>query len=310
MPKSYQVLEDFLKELNIKYYANYPFSKCSGFKVGGVVGLYIVAESEDKFFNLMKYLLENNIEYFITGDGNNILVCDEGYGGIIISMGGDFTNFVFDNNYLYASSAAKLERLSHEARIKNLAGLEFVALLNSTIGSAVHENLIAFGKSIMDHVVSVRVMDLKGRVPIIQEYKKEEYITLDKFALKTIRILSVTFALEEDTPLAIDNRIDWYKYIRGSVTPIEANIGPVFEDIDSLKAHEMVERVGGLDMKFGFIQWHRRFPNYIINTSDFNEEDTLARVSDVILLIEETKKKIEQHYAVSPKINITILKNI
>lgn len=309
MLKNYLALRSFLEDFNIPYYTDYPFYKCSSFKVGGIVSLYIVVENEDKLFNLIKYLSENKMEYFVMRDGNNILVGDDGYEGIIISMEGDFDSFSFDGCYLNVSSAVKLERLSHEARIRNLAGIEFVALLNNTIGLAVHENLVAFGKSINDHIISVRVIELKDGIPVIVEYCKEEYALLNKNRMKSIRVLSVIMKLEEDSPDSIDNRIDWYRYIRGSVVPLEANIGPVFEDTNIFKAHEMVERVGGLDMKFGCIQWHRRFPNYIINMCADNDEinHSKAKVNDVMLLIDDTKKKIEQHYAISPNVNVTIL---
>ena len=57
------------------------------------------------------------------------------------------------------------------------------------------------------------------------------------------------------------------------------------------------------------VLWHKRFPNYIINNCINGNENNneLCRAIDVINLIEDTRKKIEQHYDINPKINITLL---
>ncbi|WP_157148776.1 UDP-N-acetylmuramate dehydrogenase, partial [Brachyspira pilosicoli] len=248
MQKNYQALEDFLQENKVTYNKNRPFKECTSFSVGGIVDLYVTVKNIDELLSLLVFLNKNNIKYFVIKDKNKFLVSDEGYEGVIISMEGSFEDFEFlDDCVLKANSSAILERLSHEARIRNLSGLEFVALVNSRIESAIYGELESFGMSFMDIVETLTV--LYQDLMIIKDISKNEYLSSSREIKDNMIILSATLRLEKDSPESIDNRIDWFRYIRGSVAPMEANIGPVFEDFDNIKAYEMVERVGGLDMK-------------------------------------------------------------
>lgn len=306
MQDNYKIVESFLEEKNIEYYKNQPFSKFSSFNVGGNIDLYIVAKKIEDFLDIANFLYNKKIDYFVIGDTSKVIVSDKGYNGIIVSLEGEFESFEFlEDGILKSNSSAILERLSHEARIRNLSGLEFVALVNTRIGAAIYDKLESFGISLLKFLESVKIFNKKDCS--VLELSKDEYLNLTEEERKFIVILSAVFKLDNDLPESIDNRIDWFRYIRGSVAPMEANIGPVFEDSHNIKAYEMVERVGGLDMKFGAMRWHKRFPNYIVNEHLYKEDAEPSKAEDVINLIEDTRKKIEQHYAFSPQINIILL---
>lgn len=306
MRDNYKIVETFLKEKNIEYYINHLFSKCSRFNVGGNIDLYIVIKKISDFLELANFLHINTIDYFVIGDTSKVIVSDNGYKGIIVSLEGEFEAFEFlDDSILKSNSSAILERLSHEARIRNLSGLEFAVLVNTRIGAAIYDKFESFGVSLLNFLKSVTLFNKK--YCSVMELSKNDYLDLSDEERKYIIILSSVFILEKDSPESIDNRIDWFRYIRGSVAPLDASIGPVFEDFNDVKAYEMVERVGGIDMKFGAMRWHKRFPNYIINEFLYDDADNKSKAEDVINLIEDTRKKIEQHYDFNPKINITLL---
>ena len=306
MQNNYEIVENFLKEKNIEYYLNHPFSKCSSFNVGGNVDLYVVVKKISEFLELADFLYKNVIDYFVMGDTSKVIVSDNGYNGIIVSLEGEFESFEFlEDGTLKSNSSAILERLSHEARIRNLSGLEFTALVNTRIGAAIYDKFESFGISLLNFVESVKLFNKRDCE--VLELSRDEYLNLGEKDRRFIIILSAVLKLENDAPEIIDNRIDWFRYIRGSVEPSEASIGPVFEDFYDIKAYEMVERVGGLDMKFGAMRWHKRFPNYIVNESLYDSNEVVCKAQDVINLIEDTRKKIDQHYAFNPKINIVLL---
>nr|WP_295154475.1 UDP-N-acetylmuramate dehydrogenase [uncultured Brachyspira sp.] len=306
MRDNYKIVETFLQEKNIEYYINHLFSKCSRFNVGGNIDLYIVIKKISDFLELANFLHINTIDYFVIGDTSKVIVSDNGYKGIIVSLEGEFEAFEFlDDSILKSNSSAILERLSHEARIRNLSGLEFAVSVNTRIGAAIYDKFESFGVSLLNFLKSVTLFNKK--YCSVMELSKNDYLALSDEERKYIIILSSVFILEKDSPESIDNRIDWFRYIRGSVAPLDASIGPVFEDFNDVKAYEMVERVGGIDMKFGAMRWHKRFPNYIINEFLYDDTDNKSKAEDVINLIEDTRKKIEQHYDFNPKINITLL---
>lgn len=307
MQKDYTNLKHFLDECKIDYKPNYPFHNICSLKVGGNVALYVTIKTEMNLLKVVRYFIENDIEYNLIGDANNVLIADEGYDGVIISLKGEFENFIFEDNSVMVLASVRLERLSHEARIRNLTGFEFMALLPHTIGGAVASNLKAFGESIFDNIEALRIMEVKGKKISIEHYSKEEYLNIKKEDITSLKILSIIFKLSYEEASRIDYKVDWYKYVRGTIAPIlEANIGPIFDDVNN-KAYEMVSRVGGTDMKVGYLEWHKSFPNYIINTS--KDETVIENANHAITLIEATRKKIEQHYDINPELRVLVLRN-
>jgi len=308
MQKDYRALEKFLSERNIDYVSDYPFGKFSRLGAGGSVDLHIIVKNIDAFLNLLHFLKGNETNYFVVRERNKFLIADEGYRGALISLEGEFEAFEFvGDDILKANGSATLDRLSHESRIRNLSGLEFVALVDSRIGSAVYSGLESFGISLTNIALSVKVLNINDLS--IKELNRDEFVSLSREEKDALIIISAALKLEKDSPESIDNRIDWFRYVRGSIAPFEANIGPVFEDCGDVKAYEMVERVGGLDMRAGSMRWYKRFPNYIVNDFKCGEgSEQSCKVSDVMALIEDTRKKIFQHYDLNPKVNITLLK--
>ena len=307
MQKDYTNLKHFLSQCNIDHKVDFPFHNICSLKVGGNVALYVTIETEKQLFQVVKYFIENDIEYNLIGDANNVLIADEGYNGVIISLKGEFENFIFEDTSVIVCSSVRLERLSHEARIRNLTGFEFMALLPHTIGGAIASSLNAFGESIFDNIEALRVMRVENKKISIESYSKEEYLNIRKEDSISLKILSIIFKLSYEEASRIDYKVDWYKYVRGTIAPVlEANIGPIFDDINN-KAYEMVSRVGGTDMKAGYLEWHKSFPNYIINTS--KDETIIENANNAIALIDETRKKIKQHYDINPELRVIVLRN-
>ncbi|WP_258075130.1 hypothetical protein [Brachyspira murdochii] len=150
MQDNYKIVESFLEEKNIEYYKNHPFSKCCSFNVGGNIDLYIAVKKIQDFLDIANFLYNKKIDYFVIGDTSKVIVSDKGYNGIIVSLEGEFEFFEFlEDGVLKSNSSAILERLSHEARIRNLSGLEFVALVNTRIGAAIYDKLESFGISLL-----------------------------------------------------------------------------------------------------------------------------------------------------------------
>ena len=188
MQDNYKIAENFLKEKNIEYYRNHPFREFSSFYIGGNIDLYIVVKKIQDFLDIANFFNTNTIDYFVMGDTSKVIVSDNGYNGIIVSLEGEFEYFEFlDDDVLVANSSSILERLSHEARIRNLSGLEFVALVNTRLGVAVYDKLESFGTSILNFIVSVKFFDKKNCCVV--ELNKDELTKLWKCNSKMVNEL-------------------------------------------------------------------------------------------------------------------------
>ena len=77
-----------------------PMSRHTTFRTGGPADYFIRISSKDELSKLITVLKKENIDFFVTGNGSNLLVSDNGYHGVIISMSGLDTLQVDGNRIL------------------------------------------------------------------------------------------------------------------------------------------------------------------------------------------------------------------
>ena len=69
-----------------------PMSEWTSFKTGGTAECMVHPKSEEEIINLVKFAKENEIPYYILGNGTNTLVRDGGIKGLIIGLYQNFRN--------------------------------------------------------------------------------------------------------------------------------------------------------------------------------------------------------------------------
>lgn len=84
---------------------NEMMSKHTTFKLGGPAKYFIIPKSIDKIIKVIQLCNEYSIEYFILGNGSNLLVSDKGFNGLVINIHeNNFSNFKVEKedgkNYL------------------------------------------------------------------------------------------------------------------------------------------------------------------------------------------------------------------
>lgn len=77
------VLKEIAKDSDIK--KDEPMSLHTTFRIGGKADLYIETGSTRDFINIIRYLQKEKCNYFVMGNGSNLLVNDKGYRGVIVS---------------------------------------------------------------------------------------------------------------------------------------------------------------------------------------------------------------------------------
>ena len=60
-------------------------SRHTTFRIGGPARVFVSPDNIDKIINTIELLKKEEQEYFILGNGSNLLVADEGYNGIVVS---------------------------------------------------------------------------------------------------------------------------------------------------------------------------------------------------------------------------------
>ena len=71
---------------------NEPMNKHTSFKVGGPARYFVKAESLDDLKKALDLAREKGIPFFILGNGTNLLVSDNGFDGVIVTLARDFSH--------------------------------------------------------------------------------------------------------------------------------------------------------------------------------------------------------------------------
>ena len=61
-------------------------SKYTTYKVGGKAKVLVFPENKEKLLELLKYIKENNLKYFVMGNGSNLLISSKVFDGVVIKL--------------------------------------------------------------------------------------------------------------------------------------------------------------------------------------------------------------------------------
>ena len=97
-----------------------------------------------------------------------MLFKDQKYEGVVIKLTKSFSNIsLLNQNTIIAGSGVLDKTISEFAMNNNIGGFEFLSCIPGTIGGGIRMNTGCFDREIKDILVSVQVLDAKGKVRTI-----------------------------------------------------------------------------------------------------------------------------------------------
>lgn len=286
--KNIETVYSLAKILGCKAKYDESMANHTTFKIGGNAHLYIEVNKPSQLSQIVKLCKEENVEYFILGNGSNLLVSDKGVDYVVICLKGDFKNIsLLDNNTLYCGAGASLASLCREAEKNGLSGLEFAWGIPGTVGGAAYMNAGAYGGEMKDVVYSVHHIDKDGNLGTIKSsdlnfsyrhsiYKENGYI-----------IIGITVKLKLDNKNEIRNKMDDFMDRRKSKQPLEyPSAGSVFKRPEGNYAGTLIEQCGLKGKTIGGAQVSEKHAGFIINIGG-------ATCNDVQQLIEHIQSTVK-----------------
>ena len=181
-----------------RIFLNEPMSKHTTFKIGGKAKIFIKINSVQELQNLLKIIKEDNIKVLIIGNGSNILVCDEGFDGIVLKI--EIKKFVIqeDNSkfLITLGTGNKLGEIAYKLADKNISGFEFASGIPGTVGGAIRMNAGAYGSEMKDIVNSITYMDRNGQISKITNKEAKFEYRNSIFSKKDYIIIETEIELE------------------------------------------------------------------------------------------------------------------
>ena len=276
-----------MKEIKgIRITTNASLKNLNTYKIESSAKYLIHVETLDGLINILKYLKENKIKYFILGAGSNIVI-DNFFDGAVIKLDG-LKKISVNKNIVTAESGAMMASLSSASINHNLTGLEWAINIPGTVGGSIVGNAGAYNKEIFDDLVSIKVLDESLN---IKELKKEEvkhsYRHTD-LKEKPWIVLEATFKLEngnkeESLKLIMDR-----KERRLATQPLDMpSAGSVFRNPENDHAGRLIEECGLKGKKIGGAMVSLKHANFIVNTGNATSND----VKNLIKLVHDQVKE-------------------
>ncbi len=280
----YSELENIIQKENIKY--NESMKNYTTMKVGGPCDCLVLPESEEEIRKVIKYADDKGINYYVVGNGSNLLVLDEGYKGLIIKISNKYGNVKIDGQKIIVDSGLSVPKLAQIAKKNELSGLEFACGIPGTVGGCVRMNAGAYGGEMKEIVESVRYIDENCNIKTIlskdMEFSYRHSIFTDN--PKWV-ILSVTFNLKKGNIDEIEKIMNENSQARISKQPLEyPNFGSVFKRPEGYFVGKLVQDSGLKGKQIGGAQVSEKHTGFIVNKGGATCKDVL----DLIKLIQDT----------------------
>jgi len=271
------------------FFTDVALSEYTSFKTGGPADVLVRPTSVEELQKLVKLAKDENIPYYILGNGTNILVADEGYRGLIIALKDLTGDIVFsatnDKDTVTVSTYAgcTLARLANEAASKGWSGLEFAAGIPGSVGGAVVMNAGAYGGEIKDVLEFADVLD--GNGDIIRLFNKDfdfgyrHSIIQDEDYI----VLSVSFLLKKGDEKSIKAEIKELNERRREKQPLEyPSAGSTFKRPEGLFAGKLIEDSGLKGFSVGGARVSEKHCGFVINADKATSNDIYELISQVI----------------------------
>ena len=252
------------------------------FKIGGR-GTIVFPKNVNELKKIVKECDKNNLKYFILGNGSNLLFSDFEINTILVSL--KYFNEIrqVKKDEVFVGAGVNLFPLNIYLKNHNLSGLEWSYGIPGSIGGAIFMNAGAFGHSISENILNVKVIKC-GKVENIS--KKNLEFSYRKSNINGI-ILGATMKFKEGNLDEIAFLQQDYLERRKMSQPYDKfSAGSVFKrNIEkNIIPAKLIDTLGLKGTRIGGAEISKKHAGFIVNNGD-------AKAIDVLALIEYIKYK-------------------
>lgn len=282
-----------------------PMSAHTTFRIGGPADYFVEAGSESVLKELLLLCRETETPFFILGNGSNLLISDEGYRGVMISLRG-FDEISFregesteaGKTIMTAGSGVLLSKVAMQAAERGLTGFEFAGGIPGTLGGAVTMNAGAYGGEIRDVILSARVMTKAGDV---RELSAEELDLSYRHSIiqeKDLIVLSADFAFAHGDEEQIKEQMRQLNTQRREKQPLEyGSAGSTFKRPEGYFAGKLIQDAGLKGYRSGDVMVSEKHSGFVVNVGK-------GTCGDAMRVIEHVQRTVYEQFGVELELEV------
>lgn len=283
-----------------------PMMNHTTFRVGGLAALFVDILNRKELSQVLTLLKQEKEDYYLIGNGSNLLVSDTGYDGVILHLAKEFNDVTIDISECLAvcEAGATLAGIARIACENELAGFEFAAGIPGSLGGAIVMNAGAYGGEMKQVVKSVRLMSPDGM--IVEKSAQEmnfsyRHSILKEEAYKDYVVIDVTLKLEKDNAVEIKERMNELAAKRREKQPLEfPSAGSTFKRPEGYFAAKLIDEAGLRGFSVGGAQVSEKHCGFVINKGN-------AMAADIYLLMQQVVERVKEKSGVTLEPEVILL---
>ncbi|MDE6619982.1 MAG: UDP-N-acetylmuramate dehydrogenase [Lachnospiraceae bacterium] len=264
------------------------------FRVGGEADIFVEIKTSADLENVLAVLRseglsKRNEDFYLLGNGSNVLVSDRGIRGVVLHMSREYGGIFLAENgtTLVCEAGAALAAIAHRACESGLTGFEFAAGIPGSLGGAIVMNAGAYDGEMRQVVESVRLMAPDGTT--VEKRAEEMDFSYRHSILKEepLIVLNVTIALASGSQQEIRAKMEDLAARRRNKQPLEyPSAGSTFKRPAGHFAAKLIEDAGLRGFSIGGAQVSEKHCGFVVNKGN-------ATAADIYTLIMEVQKRVK-----------------
>lgn len=278
-----------------------PMKNHTSFKLGGPVDIFIEPDNGQALAKAVKCLREQDIPYYIIGNGSNLLVSDKGVRGAVVKVGEKLSSVSIEEDMITAECGILLSTLSKMAARQSLAGMEFASGIPGSLGGAVAMNAGAYGGEMKDIVEWVEVLDQELQLKMLQNAEMKFGYRRSIVEPEKYIVVRCCMKLRKGNPDEINSIMADLTEKRKSKQPLHLpSAGSTFKRPEGYFAGKLIEDAGLRGFSIGGAQVSALHCGFVVNNGG-------ATAQDVYDLIRHVQKTVYDKFNVNLETEVKML---
>ena len=292
-------LEKFLRKEQFIFSA--PMSEHTTFKIGGVADVLIFPSSAEEVSRIFKLIDLFSLPCTVLGNGSNVLIRDKGIRGVVVKFTEEFFGDMrCEGEKIIACAGAELKSVTEFAAENSLSGLEFACGIPGSLGGAIFMNAGAYGGEMKNVIANVKAVARDGAFVEFEKRDLDLSYRHSIFQENNCAICEVELNLRRGDANEIKNKIAEFTTQRESKQPLEfPSAGSTFKRPEGNFAGTLIDKTGLKGLRVGGAMVSEKHAGFVVNAGG-------ATADDVLNLIEEVKRRVNENYGIelAPEVRI------
>jgi len=283
-----------------------PLGARTTYRVGGTAAILVEARSATDLQAVAAALAGTDIAVLVVGRGSNLLVADEGFEGIAVTLAGDFEAIEVREDdadgtvAVRAGGAVPLPVLARRLAEAGLTGLEWAVGVPGSVGGAVRMNAGGHGDDTAASLRDAVVFNLRDATTSVRAASalalSYRHSSLAPHEVVTAATFIVGHGDAAAAKRAVADVVRW----RREHQPGGPNAGSIFTNPAGDHAGRLVELAGAKGLRHGTAMVSTKHANFI-------QADQGGRADDVLALIDEVADLVAAHAGVTLRTEVVLV---